>query len=504
MDNEDFYFEEGLPVWFDGMGFLDSEKRKILIMDTEAVDILDEFEAERFSHVIWHGDSLIVTSPHKENGKFFLWRYDIFEIRDGERKTLLENVPLRAASSNGKHIAMHGKPKAEKVSEHSYVYLYDGQKLEPVNEKFGLNSWNPKLDKDSNAYFLVDNQGRMEVWKVSGGKEQILFKENAWATELDVSDDGKAVFVVESETNPGELYFWNGKKAVKITDYNSQVEKALPMKKAKHFSFKSIDLEIDGWYLKPDLKEGEKAPVILFVHGGPKGMYGYRFEYMMQHLVSEGFFVVYFNPRGSSGYSEDFALRVLERTGLEDFQDIMNGLDKFFEMEKQAAPERIGITGISYGGFMTNWAVTQTDRFKAAVSENGISYWLTSYSFSDIGLWFDKEVIGEDPLRNENYRKLSPLFHVEKVKTPILIIHSLEDYRCPLDQSVMFYHALKDLGKEAYIAIFKKGPHGHSRRGSPRHRAKRHKLIVEFFKRKLIEGKEGFPLKEILKGQGEG
>jgi len=137
--------------------------------------------------------------------------------------------------------------------------------------------------------------------------------------------------------------------------------------------------------------------------------------------------------------------------------------------------------------------------FKAGVSENGISYWLTSYAFSDIGLWFDREVIGDNPLENENYRKLSPIFYAKNVKAPILIIHSLEDYRCPLDQSVMFYHVLKSLGKEAYIAIFKKGAHGHSLRGSPRHRAKRYKMIMEFFIRKLIKQEEGFPIEEIIK-----
>ncbi|NPA47117.1 MAG: S9 family peptidase, partial [Thermococci archaeon] len=154
---------------------------------------------------------------------------------------------------------------------------------------------------------------------------------------------------------------------------------------------------------------------------------------------------------------------------------------------------------ISYGGFMTNWAVTQSDLFKAGVSENGISYWLTSYAFSDIGLWFDVEVVGPNPLENENYRKLSPLFYAKNVKAPVLFIHSLEDYRCPLDQSLMFYNVLKDLGKEAYIAVFRRGPHGHSLTGSPRHRAKRYRLFVEFFERKLKKGEE-FNVDEVMKG----
>ncbi len=231
-------------------------------------------------------------------------------------------------------------------------------------------------------------------------------------------------------------------------------------------------------------------------------MYGHYFKYEMQLMASKGYYIVFVNPRGSNGYDEDFALRVLERTGLEDFEDIMNGIEEFLKLEPpQADRERVGITGISYGGYMTNWAVTQSDLFKAGISENGISYWLTSYAFSDIGLWYDVEVIGPNPLENENYRKLSPLFYADRVKAPLLLIHSLEDYRCPLDQSLMFYNVLKDLGKEAYIAIFRRGgAHGHSIRGSPKHRAKRYKLFIEFFERKLKKYEEGFEVEKILKG----
>jgi len=109
-------------------------------------------------------------------------------------------------------------------------------------------------------------------------------------------------------------------------------------------------------------------------------MYGYYFKYEMQLMASKGYYIVYVNPRGSNGYSEDFALRVLERTGLEDFQEILNGREEFLRLEPQADRERIGITGISYGGYMTNWALTQSDLFKAGISENGISYWLTTPS----------------------------------------------------------------------------------------------------------------------------
>jgi len=275
---------------------------------------------------------------------------------------------------------------------------------------------------------------------------------------------------------------------------NEQFLETVTVRRLNYFEYASFDgMKIDAWYLKPD---SSPAPLIVFVHGGPKGAYGRCLYFMGQLLAQEGFYVLYTNPRGSDNYSEEFALAVKERTGLEDFKDIVSGVE---ELKRKEAITDIGITGISYGGFMTNWAITQSDMFKAAVSENGISYWLTSYAFSDIGFWFDKSLIGDDPLTNENYRKLSPLFHAKNVKTPLLLIHSLEDYRCPLDQSLMFYHVLKDLGKEVYIAIFKKGAHGHSVQASYSHRLKRYKLIVEFFKQKLLLKSETFDLKDCLK-----
>ena len=496
-EDEDLYFDDDVPVWFDAMGFLDGEKRKVLVYDTLAMEVLEEIELDKFSRVIWHSDSLVITSPHREDGKMNLWKNDVFLYEKGEKKPLFENVSLYAVHSNGELLVLLGKKEKKNVFEHDYVHIWDGKGLENLTEKFGVNGADAKVDSSGNVYHLAYEKGKMTISRISDEREYI-FSENAFVTSMDVSSDGKVVFLAQDETRPNELYIWDGELR-KLTDYNSEVLKVVPTRKAKHFTFENLGFEIDGWYLKPDTEE--KAPVVVFVHGGPKGMYGHRFVYMMQHLVDEGFYVLYFNPRGSDGYSEDFALKVVGRTGKEDFSDIMKGIEVFLEIEKNADPERIGITGISYGGFMTNWAVTQTDRFKAAVSENGVSDWRSMYGFSDISLWFVKDLIGENPLENDIYEELSPLYHVKNVKTPILIIHSLEDYRCPLDQSVMFYHALKDLGKEAYIAIFKKGAHGHSLRASPKHRAKRHKMIVEFFKRKLKEGKEGFPLEEILKPQ---
>ncbi|AAL80442.1 S9 family peptidase [Pyrococcus furiosus DSM 3638] len=493
-EDEDFIFEDDVPAWFDDLGFFDGEKTTFWIFDTESEEVIEEFEKPRFSSGIWHRDKIVVNVPHREIIPQYFKFWDIYIWEDGKEEKMFEKVSFYAVDSDGERILLYGKPEKKYMSEHNKLYIYDGKEVMGILDEVDRGVGQAKI-KDGKVYFTLFEEGSVNLY-IWDGEIKPIAKGRHWIMGFDV--DEIVVYLKETATRLRELFTWDGEEK-QLTDYNDPIFAKLKTFEPVHFRYKSLDLEIDGWYMKPELKEGEKAPVIVFVHGGPKGMYGYYFKYEMQLMAAKGYYIVYVNPRGSNGYSEDFALRVLTRTGLEDFQDILNGIEEFLKLEPQADRERIGITGISYGGYMTNWALTQSDLFKAGISENGISYWLTSYAFSDIGLWFDKEVIGENPLENENFRRLSPLFYAKNVKAPILLIHSLEDYRCPLDQSLMFYHVLKDLGKEAYIAIFKRGAHGHSIRGQPRHRMKRYKLFVEFFERKLKKYEEGFPIEKILK-----
>ncbi len=499
-DDEDFVFDSEVPFWFDRMGMLDGEMETFWIVDTEAGEVVESFEKPRFSTGIWFGDFVLVNVPYNKSGKPELFKFwNIFLWRDGEEEKVFERVSFTAVDSDGRRVLLHGKREKKLMSEHDFLYLWERDE-EPKPVYTGpLNVGQGKID-DGVVYFTIADAGRVNLYSWDGEINPLIVGDS-WVEGFDVGG-GVLVALIGTATRPAELYVYDG-ELKQITDYNGLLFSKLKTFEPRHFRFRSRDLDIDGWYVKPELGEGEKAPVIVFVHGGPKGMYGYHFKYEVQLMASKGYYAVFVNPRGSNGYTEDFALRVIKRTGLEDFEDIMAGIEEFLKLEPQADRERIGITGISYGGFMTNWALTHSDLFKAGVSENGISYWLTSYAFSDIGLWYDLEVIGPNPLENENYRRLSPIFYAKNVRAPLLLIHSLEDYRCPLDQSLMFYNVLKDMGKEVYIAVFRRGPHGHSLTGSPKHRAKRYRLFLEFFERKLKKGEEGFNVDEILKNFAE-
>ncbi|MBO3801872.1 MAG: S9 family peptidase [Thermoproteota archaeon] len=502
-DDTDFFFEDNAPVWFNEKGFISKEETLIQVYDTESEEVLETlkekfFMLPYFPVAVWHKNSVVFNVPNRKNPYSL---FNIYSYEDGKKEKLFENVSFRAINSNDSLLLLHGKPKKNVHAEHNYLYLYDGKTVRPVTENLAYDNLFGKIGKDGSVYFTSSKKGKVTLEAIKGNKVVQIVDENASVTDFDISDDEKVVLLKQSDVELNEAYLFENGKLKKLTAYNELILQKLKVKRHNHFKYNSVDgLEIDGWFIKPEIKDNEKAPLVVFVHGGPKGMYGYAFDFMAQLLASKGFFVLFTNPRGSSGYDEQFALRVIKRTGLEDFQDILEGIEWLLENESQVDKDKIGITGISYGGFMTNWAITQKPSlFKAAVSENGISYWLTSYAFSDIGLWFDKELIGENPLEDENFYKLSPIFYARNVTTPTLIIHSLEDYRCPLDQSVMFYHVLKDLEKEAYLIVFKKGDHGHSIRGLPKHRSKRYKIITEFFISKLIKEEKEFNIEDLIK-----
>jgi dipeptidyl aminopeptidase/acylaminoacyl peptidase len=201
-----------------------------------------------------------------------------------------------------------------------------------------------------------------------------------------------------------------------------------------------------------------------------------------QLLAAAGFSVVFTNPRGSAGYSEDFAATIPKNYGDRDFKDIMEAVDHLIEAGI-ADKTRLGVTGGSYGGYMTNWIVGHTDRFKAAVTQRSISNWVSFFGSSDIGYYFAEEEVGSVPWKNlQHYIENSPITYVEKIKTPLLIIHSEEDYRCPIEQGEQLFVALKKLRKETMMVRFPGENHELSRSGKPKHRIERLNHIVNWFK----------------------
>ncbi len=340
--------------------------------------------------------------------------------------------------------------------------------------------------KDGNPVIIYPDRGQAILAEVLDSELQILAGEEAYVHTAH-TEGGVTAYVMSTPTQPEELYVLEGEGGKRVTSVNSWLAEEAWLAQPEHISIEAGGDKIDGWVMLP---RGEGPhPMILYIHGGPKGMYGYRFMGEAQLMVSNGFAVAYANPRGSNGYSEEFA-DIRGRYGEVDYEQLMAFVDEVIR-RYPIDPSRLGVTGISYGGYMTNVIITKTDRFAAAVPENGIGDWVSDYWASDIGYWFNPDQIGGTPLNNlEEYVRKSPAFRAANVKTPVLIIHSAEDYRCFIDQALAMHTALVMNHKESRLVVFKKGSHGHSIYAEPRHRRKRYELKLRWFKEKLgVAGK---------------
>ncbi|MEA5445128.1 S9 family peptidase [Gammaproteobacteria bacterium AB-CW1] len=247
--------------------------------------------------------------------------------------------------------------------------------------------------------------------------------------------------------------------------------------------YESFDgLDIQGWVIRPDdFDPGREYPAILYVHGGPHAMYGTTFFHEFQTLADAGYVVLITNPRGSSGYGHEFGNIIQYEYPGDDYKDLMAGVDWLLEQGYVDA-DRLGVTGGSGGGLLTAWTVTQTDRFAAAAAQRSVLNWHSFVGTADMNLFFVEAWFSappwEDPMQ---YLERSPLTYVDQVETPILLIHSEEDWRTPLEQTRQFYAQLRMQQKPARMVIFPEASHGLSRQGPPSQRIQRLNHIREWF-----------------------
>ncbi|MDD4078523.1 MAG: S9 family peptidase, partial [Eubacteriales bacterium] len=224
---------------------------------------------------------------------------------------------------------------------------------------------------------------------------------------------------------------------------------------------------------------------ILDIHGGPKTVYGEVFFHEMQYWANAGYFVFFCNPRGSDGRGNEFA-DIRGKYGTIDYDDLMAFTDAVLAKYPGIDQERVGVTGGSYGGFMTNWIIGHTDRFRAAASQRSIANWVSMGFTSDIGFYFEEDQVSTTPWQDiDKVWWHSPLKYADKVSTPTLFIHSEEDYRCWLAEGLQMFTALKYFGVEARLCMFRGETHELSRSGKPKHRIRRLREITDWFDKHL-------------------
>lgn len=273
----------------------------------------------------------------------------------------------------------------------------------------------------------------------------------------------------------------------RLAGFNDDLLAELEIREPQHFTYAGADgWPMDGWYLTPPGFDPSKTyPAVLRIHGGPHAAYGDVFTHYVHLLASRGYVVVWTNPRGSGGYGEAFTKAVIGDWGGADSQDILAGLDHVIGMGF-IAPDRVAVTGGSYGGFMTNWLIGHTPRFRCAVTEVCVSNLLSFYGTSDIGATWGEFEWEADPW-SDPARLLarSPVTYAPHVTTPVLIVANEADHRCPVEQSEQYFMALRKHGKEAIFLRFQGESHQMGSNGRPKPRIERLRRLVAWFDRYL-------------------
>ncbi|MCY8474831.1 S9 family peptidase [Bacillus halotolerans] len=346
----------------------------------------------------------------------------------------------------------------------------------------------PVWTKDSQGFYVIGTeQGSTGIYYVSiEGLVYPIRLEKEYINSFSIHPDEQSF--IASVTKPGrpsELYsILLGQEEKRLTDANDKFVDEHLISLPEDIQYVTEDgMTVNGWLMKPaQAAEGKNYPLILNIHGGPHMMYGHTYFHEFQVLAAKGYAVVYVNPRGSHGYGQEFVNAVRGDYGGKDYQDVMQAVDEAIKRDPQIDAERIGVTGGSYGGFMTNWIVGQTNRFKAAVTQRSISNWLSFHGVSDIGYFFTDWQLEHDMFTDtEKLWDRSPLKYAANVETPLLILHGERDDRCPIEQAEQLFIALKKMDKETVLVRFPKASHNLSRSGHPGQRIKRLAYISSWF-----------------------
>ncbi|NYF23907.1 S9 family peptidase [Sporosarcina sp. JAI121] len=495
----------------DGAGLLPQDSYKqigVVDIETGEVTQFTEGNHEHSLQAISHdGKKLVIGVNRKENLDFeFRQPLVIVEIETKEETVLVDEEGYfngAQFSYDDRYIAYVGSDRTFQNATHSNLYVYDTQDgtrmnltesidapvgdLAVADHQQGAEAPSAVWTRNDHLYFQLSTMGDIRLYVASlEGELYPASPENEHVYGYDISANGEfALVAVSNAVSPGELYkqtIATGEREA-LTSFNATYLEEVELVEPEAIVYNGAkNWDVHGWLLKPaGYVEGEKYPLIVEIHGGPHAMYANTFFHELQLLAAQGYGVLYVNPRGSHGYSQEFVDAVRGDYGGGDYEDIMAGLDYAIKENDWIDTDRLGVTGGSYGGFMTNWIVGHSDRFKAAVTQRSISNWISFFGVSDIGYYFSDWQIGADMTDVEKLWDHSPLKYAKNIETPLLILHSEKDFRCPIEQAEQLYITLKSMGKETEFVRFPDENHNLSRTGTPNLRIARLDEITGWF-----------------------
>ena len=433
----------------------------------------------------WRPDSgaLVIEANSHQRDEYLYERSDLWIVSvAGEIKRLTDdgfNHSAPSYSPDGRSIVFRRQQSltsviAAKQSHGGAVDVcrisIEGGKMDNLTANWdllpGSTAWSPD---GRFVYFSGGVGGSNHLFRVAaaGGAVEQLTKGERGVGGVSLSSAfDRIAYAASDSTHPSEVFSAriDGSDEKKLSAFNDTLIGELRLSPAERILYPSKDgTQIEGWVVRPQGYDPAKTkyPLILNTHGGPHGAYGNDFSFQFQLLAANGYLVLYTNPRGSTGYGEKFLWGTWGGWGVLDYQDVMAGVD--YTIKKYAVDEkRMGVTGYSYGGFLTDWIITQTNRFSAAIAGAGISNWISDYGTADIPRTKESEFYGPpwEPKSRDLLIKLSPITHAANVTTPTLFVHGESDLRVPIEQAEQMYTALKKRRVPAKFIRYPDSYHG--------------------------------------------
>lgn len=501
----DFVVFDELPFWANGQGVV-NKARNLATLYTPSTNELKVISDENMnvhgitinqnaSKLLFWGSSYTDIQPvHDE-----LFEYHI----NSEHKEKLLNageLTVNFARYIGDKIIFEGSDKKEHSSQGPKLYTIKNKEISELvdldgalngssgsDTTFGMGSTLKVIGDD--IYCLFTSWGNSYLSKLNINGKLSNINETVGSINCFDIVGNVAYCVAMRDFEPQELYKidLNTGLETKLSSVNKSFVESRKISKPDYFRyFTKSGVELEGWVIKPtNYKEGNKYAGVLSVHGGPKVVYGTNYNHEMQCVASMDMFVFYTNPRGSDGRGEEFS-NIAGKLGEIDFDDLMDFTDEVVSRYDDLDGNRLGISGGSYGGFICNWAIGKTDRFKAATSQRSISNYVSKCLTTDIGYYHNLSQTGADPWTNhEKMWYHSPLKYVKNATTPTLFIQSDEDYRCWLSEPLQMFSALCEKGVPSKVALFHGENHELSRSGKLKNRISRLNEICGWLKKYL-------------------
>ncbi len=367
--------------------------------------------------------------------------------------------------------------------------------VDVINDLLGATAAPPRWTPDGQwIYFPVSRHGRSELRRIrpnGADMETLIARDGVVGTfDLDATGD-QLIYFFGTLTDPGQVWGWamQANRHRQLTRLNPWLRR-VDLGQTQEVWFTAEDgYRLQGWILTPpDFDPEQTYPTILEIHGGPMTQYGFLMMHEFYFLAAQGYVVAFSNPRGGRGYGEEHTRAITGHWGERDYADLMAFAD-FVAQQPYVDAQRMGVTGGSYGGYMTLWIVGHTQRFRAAAAQRSVSNLVNFWGSSDMN-WLTQYLIGVDqpPWEQlEAYWRVSPLAYLHHARTPTLILHSEHDLRCPVDQGEQAYVALKYAGVDTELVLFPEESHGLSRTGRTDRRIARLKHILRWIDRHLKE-----------------